>query len=244
MNEKIGKVTLNLDYYEGQDFYSDGVIEEHLLELVKHHEPEEYQDIILKEKNWAVMYHLSQQRENILEWYPITKEDSVLEIGAGCGAISGVLAKKAGRVVANDLSKMRSSINAWKNKEAENLEIVVGNFNTVSDNLTETFDYVTLIGVFEYAKTYIQEEEPYRVFLDKINRHLKPNGKILMAIENKLMQMAITIIGSIILIRIINLQQPFIQILIFQKKENCGITAEILMQSVCCFLMRDLPLIP
>ena len=94
MNEKIGKVTLNLDYYEGQDFYSDGVIEEHLLELVKHHEPEEYQDIILKEKNWAVMYHLSQQRENILEWYPITKEDSVLEIGAGCGAISGVLAKK------------------------------------------------------------------------------------------------------------------------------------------------------
>ena len=186
MNEKIGKVTLNLDYYEGQDFYSDGVIEEHLLELVKHHEPEEYQDIILKEKNWAVMYHLSQQRENILEWYPITKEDSVLEIGAGCGAISGVLAKKAGRVVANDLSKMRSSINAWKNKEAENLEIVVGNFNTVSDNLTETFDYVTLIGVIEYAKTYIQEEEPYRVFLDKINRHLKPNGKILMAIENKL----------------------------------------------------------
>ena len=74
------------------------------------------------------------------------------------------LQKKAGRVVANDLSKMRSSINAWKNKEAENLEIVVGNFNTVSDNLTETFDYVTLIGVFEYAKTYIQEEEPYRVF--------------------------------------------------------------------------------
>ena len=51
------------------------------------------------------------------------------------------------------------------------------------------------------------------------------------------MQMAITIIGSIILIRIINLQQPFIQILIFQKKENCGITAEILMQSVCYFLM-------
>ena len=58
MNEKIGKVTLNLDYYEGQDFYSDGVIEEHLLELVKHHEPEEYQDIILKEKNWAVVQSL------------------------------------------------------------------------------------------------------------------------------------------------------------------------------------------
>ena len=67
MNEKIGKVTLNLDYYEGQDFYSDGVIEEHLLELVKHHEPEEYQDIILKEKNWAVTLIIP---NNLCELFP------------------------------------------------------------------------------------------------------------------------------------------------------------------------------
>ena len=107
-------------------------------------------------------------------------------MGAGCGAISGILAKKAGRVVANDLSKMRSTINAYKNKDADNLEIMVGNFNRVADNLEETFDYVTLIGVFEYAKTYIQEPDAYGVFLDKINRHLKPGGKILMAIENRL----------------------------------------------------------
>lgn len=186
MSERIGKVTLNLDYYDGQDFYSDGAIEEHLLQLVKENEPDLYQDLILREKNWAVMYHLSEQRENILAWYPMEPSASVLEVGAGCGAISGILAKKAGRVVANDLSKMRSTINAYKNKDADNLEIMVGNFNRVADNLEETFDYVTLIGVFEYAKTYIQEPDAYGVFLDKINRHLKPGGKILMAIENRL----------------------------------------------------------
>ena len=186
MSERIGKVTLNLDYYDGQDFYSDGAIEEHLLQLVKENEPDRYQDLILREKNWAVMYHLSEQRENILAWYPMEPSASVLEVGAGCGAISGILAKKEGRVVANDLSKMRSTINAYTNKDVDNLEIMVGNFNRVADNLEETFDYVTLIGVFEYAKTYIQEPDAYGVFLDKINRHLKPGGKILMAIENRL----------------------------------------------------------
>lgn len=186
MKEKIGKVTLNLEYYEGKDSYSDGEIEDHLLELVKEHGHEEYQEIILRERNWPVMYHLSEQRENIIEWYPMKEHAFVLEIGAGCGAISGVLSKKAERVLANDLSKRRSTINAYKNRDAANLEIMVGNFNTVADNLTETFDYVTLVGVFEYAKSYIQEKDAYGIFLEKINRRLKPNGKILMAIENRL----------------------------------------------------------
>lgn len=186
MEEKIGNVILNLDYYEGKDTYSDGDIEKKLLEIVQKYEPSEYQDIIVQEKKWPIMYHLSEQRENILSWYPIGKEDTVLEIGAGCGAISGILAAKAGRVVANDLSKQRSMINAYKNKRADNLKIIVGNFSTVADNLNEKFDYVTLIGVFEYAKTYIQGNESYSLFLEKINRRLKPGGKILMAIENRL----------------------------------------------------------
>ncbi len=186
MKEKIGAVTLNLDYYGGEDLYSDGIVEEQLLSIVKNHEPEEYQDIIIKEKSWPILYHLSKQRENIIEWYPFGRDKSILEVGAGCGAITGALVNKARRVVANDLSKRRSTINAYKNKSAENLEIVVGNFSRVAEELEETFDYVTLIGVFEYAKSYIAEEEPYAVFLDKINRRLKKNGKILLAIENRL----------------------------------------------------------
>ena len=32
---EIGKVKLNLEYYEGQDLYSDGDIEDEILEIVK-----------------------------------------------------------------------------------------------------------------------------------------------------------------------------------------------------------------
>lgn len=186
MTEMVGKVALNLDYYGGQDLYSDGDVEEELLEIVKNHGSEEFPRIIREKGEWPYLYHLSEQRTNIIDWYPMKPEARVLEIGAGCGAITAALVKKAARVVANDLSKRRSSINAWRNKDAENLELVVGNFNTVAEKLEEKFDYITLIGVYEYAESYIQEKDPYGVFLDKINRLLAEDGEILIAIENRL----------------------------------------------------------
>ena len=49
MQEKIGKVVLDYSRYTGQDFYSDGDIEQELLETVKNCSEEEYMKII-KEK--------------------------------------------------------------------------------------------------------------------------------------------------------------------------------------------------
>ena len=40
----------------------------------------------------------------------ISKSDSLLEIGAGCGAITGALAREARDVTCIDLSKRRSLI--------------------------------------------------------------------------------------------------------------------------------------
>lgn len=47
-------------------------------------------------------------------------------------------------------------------------------------------NYITLIGVFEYGEAYIQSETPYVDFLKIIATHLKPDGKIVLAIENRL----------------------------------------------------------
>jgi SAM-dependent methyltransferase len=108
---------------------------------------------------------------------------SVLEIGAGCGAISGVLCRNAKHVTSVDLSKRRSLINANRNKEYDNLTIMVGNFNDVV--LKEKYDYITLIGVLEYAGYYTDDEHPFEAFLKKISGYLKEDGKLLIAIENK-----------------------------------------------------------
>lgn len=186
MIEKVGKVRLNLDYYPGEDLYSDGDIENELLQIVKTYSPDQYDEVILDRKSWAVMYHLSKQRENILRWYPFKKTDKVLEIGAGCGAVTGAMLDCVQSVTAIELSKRRSLINANRHRDCDNLEIMIGNFNEVETHLQEKYDYITLIGVFEYAEMYMGCENPYIAFLDKLSSHLKDGGKILIAIENRM----------------------------------------------------------
>lgn len=186
MEEKIGNVTLDFEYYPGKDLYSDGPIEEELLEVAKTYREEELNRVIAEKNDWSILYHFSHIRQNILEWLPITGKDKVLEIGSGCGAITGALARKAGSVTCIELSKMRSTINAYRNRDYENIKIMVGNFQDIEKNLEEKFDYITLIGVFEYADGYIGTKEPYVEMLCRISRHLAPGGKLVIAIENRL----------------------------------------------------------
>lgn len=184
--QKIGNVTLDFKYYPGEDLYSDGPVEEELLEIARNYREEELNQVIAERKSWPVLYHFSHIRQNIVEWLPVKKTDRVLEIGAGCGAISGALAKKAGKVTCIELSKMRSMINAYRNREYENLQIMVGNFQDIEKDLSETYQYITLIGVFEYAEGYIGSKNPYADMIQKISSHLAPGGKIVIAIENRL----------------------------------------------------------
>ena len=183
--EEIGKIKLNLTHYPGEDYYCDGDVEDELLDITRNYSAVEYQRIIEERKSWPILYHLSAQRENIIEWLPITKDMKVLEVGSGCGAITGALARKAGEVTCIDLSRKRSRINAYRHTDADNVTIHVGNFQDVEPDLPCDYDYICLIGVFEYAQAYIQSETPYEDFLNIIKRHLKPRGHIAIAIENK-----------------------------------------------------------
>ena len=183
--QKIGSITIDDTYYPGKDLYSDGEIEDEMLDIAKNVPVSEYNRVIAERKSWAILYHFSNVRENIVQSMPITKEDSVLEIGAGCGAITGVLARMAKSVDAVELSMKRSMINAYRHQEADNVTIKVGNFQEVEQHLEKKYDVITLIGVFEYACSYINSEQPYAEFLEIIKKHLAPNGRLILAIENK-----------------------------------------------------------
>ena len=186
MQEKIGNVVIQTQYYPGQDLYSDGDIEDRMLKIAQKYGDIEYSSVIAEEKSWPILYHFSHVRENIVNWLPITKKDHVLEIGSGCGAITGTLAEQAGQVQCIELSKKRSMINAYRHREKTNINILLGNFEEIEPNLVEKYDWITLIGVFEYSEKYIGTSEPYKEMLLRTKRHLKPNGKIVIAIENRL----------------------------------------------------------
>jgi precorrin-6B methylase 2 len=172
---------LNLQFYKGTDEYSDGDIEDELLAVVK--ENDSYEEFLKTRTEWPFLYHLSPIRENLLEWYDFNKEGTLLEIGSGCGAISGLFCSKVKRVVGIDLSKRRSLINMYKNKLYDNLEIYVGNFTDIE--IEEKFDYVTLIGVLEYSCYYVGGEHAFTEMLERAKSFLKPGGTLIVAIENK-----------------------------------------------------------
>ncbi|MDE5892153.1 MAG: class I SAM-dependent methyltransferase, partial [Acetatifactor sp.] len=159
MTEQIGKITLELGNYSGEDLYSDGAAEDELLDIVQRYAQVEYPQIIEQRGSWPILYHLSPQRENIVDFVPITKQDKVLEVGSGCGAITGVLARKAGSVTCVDLSKKRSMINAYRHSDCGNVTIHVGNFQDIEPQLPQDYDYICLHGVFEYGRGYIGGEQ-------------------------------------------------------------------------------------
>lgn len=175
------KSLLNLDFYKGEDLYTDGDIENDLLNLVKTND--NYDDIIKSDSRWPILYHLTPIRRNLLEWYSFDKTKTLLEIGAGCGALTGLFCEKTKQVTAIELSKRRAEIIEARYKKNDNLNIIVGNFEDIK--LSEKYDYVTLIGVMEYAGSFISAENPYLEFLKQVRSLLKPEGILLLAIENQ-----------------------------------------------------------
>lgn len=181
----IGKIIIDDTLYPGTDLYSDGPIEDEMLEIAQNYGEEEYNRIITERQSWPILYHFSNVRENIIEGLDISKKHEVLEIGAGCGAITGVLARKAKHVDAIELSLKRTKINAYRHKNFDNIKISVGNFQDIEKSIKKKYDFITLIGVLEYAQGYISENNPYESFLSKIKEHLTDDGKLIIAIENK-----------------------------------------------------------
>jgi 2-polyprenyl-3-methyl-5-hydroxy-6-metoxy-1,4-benzoquinol methylase len=186
MTEQIGNITLDYSCYPGEDLYCDGAVEDELLELARTHKNNDFDRIIEERSSWPILYHLSPLRANIIDWIPMDKNAKVLEVGSGCGAITGKLSEKAGSVTCVDLSKKRSHINAYRHQEKENVLIHVGHFKDIEKNLESDFDFIFLIGVFEYAKGYMGSDTPYEDFMQILLKHLKPGGHMVIAIENKL----------------------------------------------------------
>ncbi len=174
---------INYDFYTGKDEYCDGDIEKEILNYMDEYDEKDFTKVFEKDIRWPVFYHLTSLRKNILNWYPFKENAEVLEIGAGMGAITGILCEKAGNVTSVELSKQRASAIAKRCKDKENLEIIVGNFNDIK--FDKKFDYITLIGVLEYAPLYTNTENPFYDFLTYIKSLLKEDGKLLIAIENQ-----------------------------------------------------------
>lgn len=173
--------TLKLEYYRGPDAYSDGAVEDELLEIFG--QRRDVMAILDQEQRWPMLYHLSPARRALLEWAPWAPQATVLEIGAGCGALTGLLCEKSARVTAVELSAKRSRIIHQRYLEEPRLEVLAGDIMTIP--LSDTFEVVTLIGVLEYAGSFIKAARPAQALLRRAASLLTPTGRLWVALENR-----------------------------------------------------------
>ena len=182
----MGNVELDFSFYHPEmDIYSDGDSENEILDIVQARKVEE---ILERENRWPILYHLSPERKNILSWYPFDKEKSLLEIGCGCGAVTELFMQRVQDVEAIESSKRRAMITKERQSNQENhLLLHVGDFNRIAAHLTKKYDYVTMIGVLEYAPMFSPEaDDPFLAMLKRCHQLLLVGGKLFLAIENRL----------------------------------------------------------
>lgn len=165
---------------EKEKIYSDGSIEEEVLTELKN--GNEFVSGTLKDG--AIFHNFTDSRENLLNWYPFRSQASVLEIGAGMGALTGLLCRKCMKVDAFEHSEIRSEIIKERHKKYHNLDVISGNIFEYSFG-EKKYDYVILAGVLEYAAMNDKNGNPYLDLLKKSESLLGPRGIILVAIENR-----------------------------------------------------------
>ena len=181
---QVGKVKIVQMEQTTEKEYTDGDSEDQLLTLYSSADSDErVNELLSKPLEWRIKYHVAYTRENLLNWYDFGKQSTLLEIGSGCGALTGLFAERCGKVDALDISARRSLVNAHRNQEHANTRIIIGNLKDLSEKAQ--YDYATSIGVLEYAGRFIATDRPYHDFLTQVNEVLKPGGHLILAIENK-----------------------------------------------------------
>ncbi len=167
--------------------YSDGTESENYLEQVflSSRDKSYYsQEIATAIRDWPSKYHLDVRRANLLKPLNLQPHQSILELGAGCGAITAYLGEQGNNVFAVEGGVRRAKINALRCQNFANVKVICANFQGLQ--FDQKFDVVTLIGVLEYSGVYLDSAKPHLEALQLAKSHLKPDGILILAIENRL----------------------------------------------------------
>ncbi|WP_051273488.1 methyltransferase [Desulfotruncus alcoholivorax] len=167
--------------------YSDGAeVEQRLFDIVRNaSDRSTFSHELIKEiTDWPLEYHLSRARHCLVRPLGIKPGEKVLELGCGCGAITRYLGEIGAEVVAVEGSIARARIAAERCRDLSNVKVFVDDLLRFETG--QRFDWILLVGVLEYAPVFTDEKEPTQHYLCTVARFLAPDGKLVIAIENKL----------------------------------------------------------
>ena len=157
---------------------------------------------LLGERSAHCLYAFSPLRENLFEWVELEPQARVLQLGSDYGSYTGLLARRAGRVVVLDARDENLEVNRLRHGSSERIRYVRGELlgqaagpgkpgfeehkpeagacGTAGELLAEPFDYVFTAGLLGQYK----KEEALAV-LRRAADFLRPGGTLFAAAENE-----------------------------------------------------------
>ena len=166
-----GKNMNNLKLYENDEIENE----------IRHLKGEDFTKLLKTNNTYEYHYFLSPIRHNLFNWYPFNEQGSLLEIGSSYGQLTSLFIEKVGKVVAVEDGESKAEIIS---NRAPKAKVIVSDFDDM--DVDDKFDYIILCNVFEYARSFMDSENPYEDYLRYLKTFLKEDGVILIAISNRL----------------------------------------------------------
>lgn len=150
---------------------------------IEENQSEDYDSVIGNDSRWEVFLHLSQMRTSLVNWYEFNEGSTLLEIGGGFGALTGVFCDRCGSVTVLESSPYRAEAICKRYENRKNLSVYVETLE--SFQTSEKFDYIVLVGGLENIARAGMLAKDYSVYLKRLEAWLKPDGKLLLAVDNR-----------------------------------------------------------
>lgn len=158
-------------------------IDNDISEYIQCYNNSTYDKVLKSDDRWEVFYHLSSMREAVLNWYDFGTNTNLLEIGGGFGALTGLFSRKCAHVVTLEPVPLRAEAMAIRYSERKNLDIYE---KSLTEFVTqEKFDFVVAVGILETQNNGRENKAIYSDFLQCASKFLKPEGKLIFAVENR-----------------------------------------------------------
>lgn len=144
-----------------------------LYDDIKLNTSESFQALIEDKASYPYLYHLSEIRENLIDWLPITMGMKVLEYHAECGALTGRLLSLSGDVTAVTQSSKQAKIIQQRNAGTKGLVVLLE--DEAKEKLL-SYDIILIAGNVYQAVN----------LLPLLREHLRPEGMLIIADANRI----------------------------------------------------------
>ncbi|MBQ1466894.1 MAG: class I SAM-dependent methyltransferase, partial [Solobacterium sp.] len=150
--------------------------EQRIIEMISHFDEEYFDTKIAGDPEWALSYHLCSLRCGLLNWYDFHGENA-LDIGAGFGALTGILCDHFSHVDAVECDSARSAALRVRYKHREGLKVHTSDIREYTPDVR--YDCILIV---DFAEEYAGD---FSALLKQALSWLKKDGVILLGLRNR-----------------------------------------------------------